>query len=196
MPNKLYVDIKNDVHVVPDWNQTPSHAASSAQLPQNTQNSAHNSAFIGICHTLIQSLVESFPLRWGGLQPRNVWISELSNAHPGHVFACQALFQGACAMFFFLFLPCGLNTKWHISCVFTLTRGNAAVHPIIFTISWECHATDVSLGRKHLRAKGRIFSYGVRSDFLLSVNLQYDLPQSLAPLYLALKSISVNIGLI
>lgn len=62
MPSKLYVDIKNDVYVVPDWNQTPSHAASSAQLPQNTQNSA----FIGICHTLIQSLVESFPLWWGG----------------------------------------------------------------------------------------------------------------------------------
>lgn len=54
--------LKNDVHVVPHWNQTPSHAASSAQLPQNT----HNSAFIGICHTLIQSLVESFPLWWGG----------------------------------------------------------------------------------------------------------------------------------
>lgn len=159
MPSKLYVDIKNDVYVVPDWNQTPSHAASSAQLPQNTQNSA----FIGICHTLIQSLVESFPLWWGGCSLGMSEYCRWALERTSRACVCMSSFvpRHLCHVFFSQFLPCGLNTKWHISCVFTLTHGSATVRPIIFTIGWECHATDVSLGRKHLKAKGRIFIYPV-----------------------------------
>lgn len=158
-----YVDIKNDVHVVPHWNQTPSHAA---QIPQNTQNSAHNSAFnsafIGICPPLIQSLVESLPLRWGGCSLGMFEYCRWALECTSWACVCMSSFvpRRLCHVFFFYYPP-GLNTKWHISCVFTLTSGSAAVRPIIFTIGWECHATDVSLGRKHLKAKGRIFSYPV-----------------------------------
>lgn len=146
-----YVDLKNDVHVVPHRNQTPSHAASSAQLPQNTHNNAH----VGICHTLISPGV--FPTMMEGCRQGMFEYCRWALECTSRACVCMSSFvpRRLCHVFFFI------PPFWSHITIFTLTRSSTAVRPVIFTIGWECHATDVSLWRKHLKAKGRIFSYPV-----------------------------------